>query len=88
MIAECPVVELRKGANTPLDARADSRGPENAVLAELQVAGASLSKKFPDLFIRGAGEEKYFVKIALPGKFSLSSRQARVFYELAGRERA
>jgi len=39
MIAECPVVKLRKGANTRLDARADGRGPENAVFGGIASCG-------------------------------------------------
>jgi len=88
MIAEGPVVKLRKRADAPLDAGADGCGPQNAVLAELQAAIASLSKKSLDLFVRGARKEKYVVKVALPGKFSFPLRQAGVLHEFARRERA
>ena len=88
MEAKRPVVKLPKRADALLDAGADGCGPENAVLAELQVAIASLSKKSLDLFIRSAGKEKYVVKVALTGKFSFPLRQARVLYEFARREGA
>jgi len=80
VVTERPVVELRKIADATLDAGADGGGPENAVLAELQVAIAPLSQEPPDFFIRGAGKEKNVVKVALPGKFGLLLRQARVLH--------
>jgi len=86
MVTERPVVELRKLTDATLDARADGGGPENTVLAELQVAIPSLCQEPPDFFIRGAGKEKDIVKVALPGEFGLLLWQARVLHELAGRE--
>jgi hypothetical protein len=74
VVAERSVVELGKLAETTLDARADGGGPENAVLAELQVAIASLGEKSLDLFSGSAGKEKDVVKVALPGKFGLLLR--------------
>src|SRR6202030_1898979 len=68
--------------------RADGGGPENAVLAELQVAIASLGEKSLDLAGRGAGEEEDVVKVALPDKFGLLLRQTRILREFARRERA
>jgi len=86
MVTERPVVELRKLTDATLDAGPDGGGPENAVLTELQVAIAPLCQEPTDFFIRGAGKEKDVVKVALPGKFGLLLRQARVLHELAGRE--
>ncbi len=86
MVTECPVVKLRKLTDAALDAWADGGGPENAVLAELQVATASLCQEFLHLFIRGASKEKDVVKVALAGKFSLSLWQTYVLYEFSGRE--
>ena len=87
MVTECPVVKLRKLTDAVLDARADGSGPENAVLAELQFATASLCQE-PLHLIRGASKEKDIVKVALPGKFGLSLWQTYVLHEFAGREGA
>src|ERR1700687_5659263 len=86
MVTERPVVELCKLTDATLDAGPDGGGPENTVLAELQVAIAPLRQEPADFFIRGAGEEKDVVEVALPGKFGFLLRQARVLHELAGRE--
>src|SRR5712692_11319296 len=66
VVTECPIIELRKLTDATLDAGADGSGPENTLLAELQVAIAPLSQEPLDFFIRGAGKEKDFVKVALP----------------------
>ena len=86
MVTECPVVKLGKLTDATLDAGADGGGPEDAVLAELQVAIASCCKESLDLFMRGAGEKKDVVEVALAGKFGFSLWQARVLRKLAGRE--
>jgi hypothetical protein len=86
MVTECPVVKLGKLTDATLDAGTDGSGPEDAVLAKLQVAIASFCQEPPDLFIGGAGEKKDVVEVALAGKFGFSLWQARVLDELAGRE--
>src|SRR5258708_13391039 len=87
MVPECRVEKLGKLTDAVLDARADGSGPENAVLAELQFATASLCQE-PLHLIRGASKEKDIVKVALPGKFGLSLWQTYVLREFAGREGA
>src|ERR1700682_3659428 len=84
MVTERPVVELRKLTDATLHAGPDGGGPENTVLAELQVAIAPLRQEPADFFIRGAGEEKDVVKVALPGKFGFLLRQARCLPERRG----
>src|SRR5260370_26664350 len=88
MVTECPVVKLRKFSDAALDTGADGSRPQNALLAKSQVPVASLCQEFLDLRIRGAGKEKNIVKVALPGKFSLSLWQTHVLREFAGREGA
>src|SRR5258708_6826801 len=87
-VTERPVVQFHKLTNATMDAWTDGGGPQNAVLAELQAAIATLGQEPFDFFIRGASKEKDDVEIALPGKLSLSRWQACVLHQLAGRERA
>ena len=64
MVAECPIIEFSKLTDATLDAGADGGRPENTLLSELQAAVAPLSQEALDFFIRGAGKEKDFVKVA------------------------
>src|SRR6266478_4639772 len=88
MISQRAVVEFRKFTDGMLDAGADSHGPKDAVLTELQAAIVSLFEKLLDFVIGSAGKEKNVVEIALPGKLGLFLGKPRVLDELARGERA
>ncbi len=83
MVAKRPVVKLGEFPDASLNAGTDRGGPENAMLAELQVAVVPLRQKLRDFLIRGASKEKDFVEIALTGKFGFALRQARVLRQLS-----
>ena len=88
MLTQRPIIELGKISDAALGAGADCGGPENAVLAKLQIAIPTRSEKPLNILVRHTRKEEYLVKIPLPCKFGLALREAGVLYQFAEGERA
>jgi hypothetical protein len=88
MLTQRPIIEFRKISNAALCAGAHRGGPEDAVLAKLQIAIPTLSEKPLNIQVRDTRKEEHLVKIPLPYQFGLALREAGVLYQFAEGERA
>jgi len=83
MVTQGPVVKLGKFADASLDAGTDGGGPEDALLAELQVVVAAFSQKLRDFLVRSASKEEDFVKVTLADELGLPLWQACVLSQFS-----
>ncbi len=87
VVMEGAVVEFGEVADAALNAGTHGDGPEDAMLAELDVAFFGGGAEALDVFFGGAGEEEQFVEVALAGQLGFAQREAGILHQFAWRER-